>query len=104
MYTYMLDETGQPKLTNDLYEWARWYSHVSQESLRVAKTEIVGKNKVLVTVETKFSGQVERITDPPLVWATQAIGTFEIWRSSTREKAEENHRRMVRMLERKYRK
>lgn len=104
MYTYILDEQGNPQLTGDLYEWASWYSRVDQSVLSVDRTEIVRDRKVVATVETKFSGQVDCLTTPPLVWVTQVVGTCEVWRTDKREKAKSNHKRMVRMLENIYRK
>lgn len=104
MYTYILDDQGNARLTSDLFEWARWYSSVDQSVLIVEQTEIRDKRgRVLAAVDTRFSGQAENLSIPPLVWVTRLVGNErEIWRAGSLKNARSNHNRMVKMLERRY--
>jgi hypothetical protein len=101
MFVYILDDDGNTQQVDDLHKWAEWYCRQDQSTLTVDLTPVSGRHCVMI-VETKFVGRTEAAENPPLVWLSQVKDTDEKWRAATRKDAVSNHKRMVKMLEKRF--
>ena len=93
---YILDPQGVPILCEDIMEWGRWFE--SNDNRKVAQTNIgdARVSTVFLGLDHRFGGH-----GLPILWETMIFGGPHDQyqrRYTSREAAEDDHRRIVEAL------
>ena len=99
-HLYMLVD-GEPRSTEDVIEWGRWYE-TSADARRVAATTLIADDSgnARVWVSTVFLGldQNNFVDGPAILWETMVFGVplyEEHRRYASRDEAETGHAEVV---------
>lgn len=102
---YILDESGQPVICDDLLTWHAWYEVFNHRVLQ--QTCMVARDRPEFMVSTIFLGMdfnIERPGNPPFLWQTAILrppdGDVRETNHSTRRHAMTHHQQTVQLMRR----